>query len=102
MKKFECSFIKLQYDEHGRLFLKSFKNVRTDNIDYYSKVETDFLLTVNFETDIIARYDMKRDMLGFLYGYDLLVECPMFDFSEPNKYNFELSDFMKRYIKKVR
>ena len=102
MKEFECSFIKLQYDEHGRLFLKSFKNLRTDNLDYYSKVEAKFFSTVNFETDIIARYDMDRDKLGFLRGFDFMVGCPVFDFSEPNKYNFELSDFMKRYIKAQR
>lgn len=104
MKKFEFALLKLRYDEHGRLFVRSFQNVRTDNIKYYSKKEDEFFKTYNHDFDIIALWDMKKDEL-FFYRYPLTRKTYMSFYWYSSiivRYPFELSDFMKRYIKAQR
>lgn len=95
MKKFNYSFLKLRYDERGRLFVRSFKNVRTDNIKYYCKKEDEFFKTYNHKFDIIAVWDMKKDEL-FFYRY------PYWYSSLTLSYPFELSAVWKEYIREQR
>ena len=104
MKQYEITYIKLQYDEHGRLFMKYLRKVRTDDVNYLHKKEDEFFKTYNHETDIIAYWDMKRDDL-YYYQYPLkrrFLTIASWHISSICSYPFELSDFMKRYIKKAR
>ena len=99
MKLFNWTLIKLQYDEYGRLYLKSFRNVRTNSLSYFCKVRDKYYLSFNPKTDVLAVYDMDRDKLNFLVKVE---SSPCFAFVHTYSYNFELSDFMKRYIKAQR
>ena len=106
MKLIEYSIIKLQYDSEGRLFMRSFKNVRTNSIKYYSRKEDEFFKNYNPKTDVIALWDMRSDKLYFYssvinpstkyfsFGYSLFPSFALRD-----TYSYSISPILKRYIK---
>ena len=88
MKKFSFSFLKLEYDEYGRLHLKSFKNVRTNKIDYLVKKRIEFYSNFDKETQVHAEYNMNTDVLTFSNNL--------------GTYQYSISPLMKKYIKSLR
>lgn len=104
MKKINYCLLKLKYDGRGRLFVGSFKNVRTNNIKYYRKKEDEFFKTYNHKFDIIALWDMEKDKL-FFYRYPFSRKFSMSSYWHPSNicpYPFELSACWKVIIRKQR
>lgn len=106
MKLIEYSIIKLQYNSEGRLFMRSFKNVRTNNPKYYRKKEDEVFKNYNPKTDVIALWDMHKDELYF-YEYPLkrnflTISCWLNSSICLTTYPYSISPVLKRYIKSER